>query len=222
MSIQKGYEVAELTYAKRNPQTVQISDGARARKTDDGYVLEVLSAGLEWQGLDFAGVRKPVSVTLTNAQIKALPTTAVPIVPAKGANTIIVPMFAWLYLHWVADYDNIGDACVLGIRYAGGGEAPTVALHEQISEVSNLLVDGASHPAYLAMRSMPFDYGAGSLRSSGVGQFADDPGSINKGLEIYAVNAGSHTGDFTSGDAGNTLAVSIPYMVFDISTGAFQ
>lgn len=94
-------------------------------------------------------------------------------------------------------------------------------LDESASEVGNLLVDGASHPAFLPPRSTPYDAGGGLFRSSGVGQFIDDPGTINTALNIYAVNQGTHTGNYTSGDAGNTLQVGVTYNVFNISTRMF-
>ncbi len=42
MATQQGYETDELTYAQRNPQTIMLSDGVRARKTNAGFVVEVL------------------------------------------------------------------------------------------------------------------------------------------------------------------------------------
>lgn len=166
-------------------------------------------------------LKQSAAKTLTNAQILALPTAAIEIIPAQGANTIIVPQFAWLYLHWVADYDNIGSTSRLGFEYGTSSASTLVSLQEAIaSSVSNLLVDGASHPAFLGL-NFEMNTAASGVTKSGVGQFLDDPDTINSAIKIYAVNSGSHTGNFTGGNAGNTLQVSVSYLVWNITTGQF-
>jgi hypothetical protein len=81
MSIQKGYEVAELTYAERNPQTVQISDGVRARKTDDGYVLETLNPNGNWIGGGGSGILI-ADETFTDAQIRGATSNPLIVIPS--------------------------------------------------------------------------------------------------------------------------------------------
>ncbi len=161
------------------------------------------------------------TVTLTDAQIKALPTTGVQIVAAPGPNKMIVPAgFLWLYLHWADDYTNIGDASHLDLFYGTSKASALGGLFESVgSEVSNLLADGADHPAYLTMRPR-VDIVSGIVSSRG--QFADDPGMTNAAMTIKASNSGSHTGDFTGGAAGNSLVVSLPYYIFNTSSGVFE
>lgn len=159
------------------------------------------------------------SVRLTDAQIKALPTTQVEVIAAQGSNTIIIPLFCWLHMIWVDDYDNIGDTATIGLGYGNSKSSTLMTLNEAVSSnVSNLLVDGASHGAMLA----PFIAinGPDSAVSS-LGQFLDDPGPVNAAMKIWGSNTGSHTGDFTEGNAGNSLLVAVPYVVFNKSTGAF-
>lgn len=47
MATQQGYGSGELTYAQRSADIVMLSDGVRARKTDDGYVVETLGSDNE-------------------------------------------------------------------------------------------------------------------------------------------------------------------------------
>lgn len=159
------------------------------------------------------------TVTLTNDQIKALPTTAIEIVAAPGANKVIFPIAAWLHLlNWAADYGNIGDASVLGVEYDGTANSPLSVLMESVNgEVSNLLVDSASHPGFLGIKNRVNTVLPTVVTPSGVGQFVDDPGTINKSLKLYAVNSGSATGNFNGGDAANTLKVLVYYVVVDLS-----
>lgn len=55
MAAPPGYDADILTYAQRNPQTIQLSDGVRIRKTDDYYVVERLKADLSWEELTQIG-----------------------------------------------------------------------------------------------------------------------------------------------------------------------
>jgi len=48
MAAPPGYDSEELTFAQRNPQTIMLSDGVRARKTDTGYIIEEMSSSGAW------------------------------------------------------------------------------------------------------------------------------------------------------------------------------
>ena len=155
-------------------------------------------------------------VVLTDAQIKALPTTAIEIVPAPGAGKALFPVFAWWYVKWTADYSNIGNLSRIGIGYVGSLSGVLTQFEEANgSQVSNLLVDGASHPAAMGLLSVA-PASANPAFLVAVGQFQDDPGVTNTGLEIYGVNTGSLSGDFTGGDAANVISVTVFYIIVDI------
>lgn len=163
--------------------------------------------GVKWAAV---GGSSPISVAtaeLTNAQILALPTTGVEIVPAPGANKTLVPLLCWLHLTWIADYSNIGDTGYVGLLYGASGSGALATLAESAGgQVSNLLADGASHSAFMSLFA-PVATGI----TFGVGQFADDPDPVNANLNLKAVNQGSHTGDFGSGNAGNSMKVWVYY-----------
>jgi len=50
MSINTGYGAENVPFAQRSADTVMLTDGVRARKTDTGYVLEVLQSDENWSG----------------------------------------------------------------------------------------------------------------------------------------------------------------------------
>ena len=157
---------------------------------------------------------KKASVTLTDAQVKALPTTSIEIVAAPGAGRVIVPFYAWFYVNWTADYSNINAAARIGVGYSGSLSSALSQFQEAAFEVSNLLVDGASHHAFLGPNTEPYDGGGGNLRVSGIGQFQDEPGVTNTALEVFAVNPTN--GNFTGGDAANTIKVTVLYSIIDV------
>src|SRR5574338_966553 len=59
------------------------------------------------------------SIQLTDAQIKALPTTPIEVIPAKGPNTVIMLHSAFLYMNENAGlYTNqSGTTCNIGFYY---------------------------------------------------------------------------------------------------------
>lgn len=161
--------------------------------------------------LTTAGAVKVASVTLTNAQVIALPTAGVQIVAAPGASRVVVPIFGYMFLTWVADYGNINATARLGIEYGTTGASTLAPLYEATAgQVSNLLIDSATHAAVLP----PLGITQTVTQLSGLGQFQDEPGTVNAALNVYANNQGD--GAFTLGDAGNSLKVSVLYFTLTV------
>lgn len=136
------------------------------------------------------------TVTLTDAQIKALPTTEVEVVPAPGPGLIVVPVVALLFLTSTADYTNqdtpsfnivwpAGDATI----YADGG-----------------LLDSTNR--FVALHGASFDV-AGSQYGFAFNSV------VNTALSIDGNNGVA--GNFTGGNAGNSLRVTVLYTVIDVS-----
>ncbi len=152
------------------------------------------------------GAISVATVTLTNAQIKALPTTPVTVVAAPGAGFELVPIHATLHMDWAADYTNIDAAAQVLVRY-DAGQAPLSGLDEAASYttgVTGLLAEGASTSAFLT----PLSYKSSTNKSVALaGQ--DDAQTENLALTLVADNNGMS--DFTGGDAANSLKVTLLY-----------
>jgi len=139
---------------------------------------------------------------LTNAQVKALAhPTAVEIVAAPGSGFALMPIHATARLTWVADYTNIDSSSNVAIKL--GSSSILGQLDETSGGVSQLLADGEDAsgifpPLALTQQSL----------AEGVSGYVD--GDIeNKAVSIVADNI--LAGDFTGGNAGNSLKVTLLY-----------
>jgi len=142
--------------------------------------------------------------TLTDAQIKALPTTAVTIVPLT-AGKIIVPLAVLLQVdHTAAAYTNIsaGVGNYISARF-GGWDSPRIPNDNLLTPAGkrttflplHLYID-AVPPTVIALRT--YSYLDGDLEGSA--------------LEIRCTNA---LGNFTGGNAANSMKVTVYYQLID-------
>lgn len=165
------------------------------------------------------GLVKHSSVILTDAQIKALPTTPIEIIPVKPANVAAFPLFINCRIKWVADYTNIAngpvDFCIIGfapsaIALASG---PLTYLEEDTAtaKASFLLAPGRTGSTFFMptqfLFSAPnpttdFFYGASDYPDVNIG--------VGDSLQMKARNGA--LGDFTGGNAGNSLKVDVWYV----------
>ena len=152
------------------------------------------------------------SVTIAHAAILTLPTTPVQLVAAPGAGFLIWPQYTMLSSHIVSNYTKFGGSDVrfnVGWSDGAGGVTPiaycadasakllaptatkTVAYippPTNISEIDALFANGLSYNATTLMQ--------------------------NKALLF---NADNHSGgDFTGGNAANTLSIPLHYVIVAI------
>lgn len=157
------------------------------------------------------------SFIIGDAAIKALPTTGITAIPALGANKIIIPTFAYFFLNWVADYSNINANCTIGFLYSGDKSSSLLNFLEAAGgQISNLLIDGASHGALMVPTFYILPDGTGY---SSLGQYSDEPATINAPLVLKASNGGD--GDFGGGDSGNSLQILVSFFILDKSLNKF-
>lgn len=149
------------------------------------------------------------TVTLTNAQVKALPTTPQLLVAAPGANKVIVPVLAYLYSNIVAPYTGL-DADGMSIIFSMGNQTPLSLSDDKAgagnpSDATDLLTGSlyaVVPPPYL------LDTSIRQIRP-----VMGNAGGVNHALNIEIGNGGNLTG----GDTANTLKVAVYYTVLDLS-----
>lgn len=150
------------------------------------------------------------SVTLTDAQIKALPTSAVEVVPAPGAGSALIFIGALLTIDAAAAaYYNGDDVVVttLNLRYGTADASAYVAD-----------VGGDHFLTYHGVKTISLgpSGNSGGPGGSNVQQYAQN--IANAAIKVGAVNLDdmSASSDFTLGNAANTLKVTVWYGVVDL------
>lgn len=147
------------------------------------------------------------STTLTNAQTLALPTTPVQLIASPGAGKAIIPVYAYLHTHWVADYTNIQATAHMAV---GASSTILEALDETVSSaVSALLAGGGPDGTWAVMAAQVQNATVPGPVIYGVANYYDSDLAA-QAIQISASNAAS--GNFTGGDAGNTLTVGVLYL----------
>ena len=190
-----------------------------SRLVDTGTALTL-------SGVSLAPIYQVV-VSLTDAQIKTLPTTPVEILAAPGANKALVFQVVMLHMKWVADYTNIAPTS--SIRVDTAASYTTQISEPSLGAVTALLAGGGPDGTWVPV--LPQQIAQSNVTSAtpsvnphlhhGVADSgAYDSDMVNKPLIISAENAAQ--GNFTDGNAGNVLQISIVYMVLNTTTGIFE
>jgi hypothetical protein len=212
----------------RNPKSLRHLEGGTVALTSD---LEITGADVSVEGVSISELRADVdelgqaggdsiiqktTITLTDAQIKALPTTPIALVPAPGAgkrNELILALFESAI---AAAYTNIGaqsygmfisygltDFGIASINISNGtgaGQAGSNALTSLLTLSARIQVIpvhcwSGVHGTTVATE----DFAAGT--------------DENAPLVLKCDNTG---GNFTGGNAANTLKVTVLYAVLDV------
>src|SRR3990172_1029723 len=144
---------------------------------------------------------KSATVTLTDAEIKALPSTAFEILPAPGVNKLLWVLSGILKFSLVSAYTNRHADNAIFLTYDewfAEASALTTLPNGTADDFSSLI------PAAFVESRVAWD---SYLRSGIDSQPSSD--CVNRNIKLFCDNAGS--GDFTGGNAANTLKVTIYY-----------
>jgi len=165
---------------------------------------------------EFASLRK-ATVTLTDAQIKALPTTGIELVQAPGDLKLINPISMVLHLaDWTADYSNIHASSIISAVLGSAGAVFLPIRELVVSGVSSLLAGGGPDGT-VAFSMLKFNAIAGGTYSQTgfaalTGPYESDV--VNQALSLTCNNQGS--GNFTDGNAAQSLRVTTYYTIVDV------
>ena len=151
------------------------------------------------------GIVYTKTITLTDAQIKALPTTAIEIIAAPDAGKVILPLYFFAHINAAVEYTNT-DADTVGV--IGWGDSSGTVMDALAYMRSNVfIVSGET-------RSFGGLLGRVSTNAYDLLEAADSHQDISaKAIVITSYNGG---GNLTGGDAANTLKISISYTIIDI------
>jgi hypothetical protein len=147
--------------------------------------------------------------SLTNAQFKALPTTAQQIIAAPGVGKVLMPW--WGYLQFNAGsgaYTNVNASSDCGVLVAFGDFSTNALTTGQIWT-------GGSYRSLL----VPYhDIPDANALLFGYLDRADVPLEENTPLKLVAWNP---LGNYTGGNNANTFRVGIAYSILDYDLGTF-
>lgn len=174
-----------------------------------------LQSSLDAKAPSSSAILHQATVELTNAQIKALPTTAVQIVAAPGANKVLVYQSGILLLNTTSGaYSNVAATAALYIGL--GTTSASVASRSPVA----MLTGSASYIDILAVASTAPADGGPNLSA-----FDQEilSGATNQALVMAAYNPDEGSGEnFTGGNAANTLKISVTYYILNTLTGVFE
>jgi len=146
---------------------------------------------------------------LTNAQVKALPTVPVEVVPAQGVNCWIVPMCAAYQSDFTGlAYGNIADPVYsnLGLCWNGNINRPAVEVRQATGWLNAAAISRISVGTLGTLDNL-LDF----LNQPVICNVVDSDGT---GVFVYADNQGG--GNFNGGDPGNSLIVTVFYNVVNL------
>jgi hypothetical protein len=158
-------------------------------------------------------------ITLTDAQFKALPTTPVDIIPAPGAGKAIIPIAGSIKFNITGGYTNVGGSVGTGITQldlVGFGVVPTESINTIQNNSQNIRIK-------LSLLSFTFQDTdrdvVNGISNPGFSKSSIDL-NVNEALKLYCYNytqnMNTDLGNFTGGNAANTLEVTVVYSIVDL------
>ena len=147
--------------------------------------------------------------TLTDAQIKTLPSAAVDIVAAQGANKVIIPVSVFCVLNNSAGgYTNLGTTTTAGWQLSGNDSIDL----SSIAEVSTILANPGSYALNLLIPKAK----VGGATYTGEITCISSALSDRSNLALQLVDFWTDGGNYTGGNAANTLKVYTYYAVVSL------
>lgn len=163
----------------------------------DTLVLEFMNDGAaKWNEIGRAyaadGAVLTATVTIADTDIKLLPTVAIQIIPAPGADRVIEIIGATFVLDAAAGaYTNVDAGAVMGL------------ITSSVVGITDRVTDGF----FTAASKKAVQVTGGSIDTDGAAYSS----YANRAIQVSVNNAAA--GNFTGGNAANTLKVRVTYQV---------
>lgn len=164
-----------------------------------------------------AGTVRTKKVVLTDAQIKALPTTPVKLIPATGLGTRLVFLFADAVLDASAGaYGGVTDGSYMSIEWTPfeirgsnhlGDDSTTTP---PLSELTDFLTNGDKRRVGFVPYSQAVDLAQPNAWGNAAHGEVITVASENVALDIRISLAG---GNLTGGDPANSLTINLFYVI---------
>jgi len=199
------FTVDEVQYG--NVLITDIDFDGTAMNSQDDFETGITAM---FTGLEGGGAVLSATVELTDAQIKALPTTPIEIIAAQGSDKMIFAVFATLQLkNYVADYTNIDATASLQLVSTGTSAGTLVNVAQNLgTSLGNILAAGDNTLNWLQLYQ-------GIVSNTIVPATGSIPSDFNnQNLAIKINNQGD--GNLTDGDSSTTLKVTVYYVVVDL------
>lgn len=154
------------------------------------------------------------TTTMTNAQVKALPTTPFEIVPAPGAGKLLVLHQAIIDKKTViAAYTGLSASSTqpyLNIQLANGDPLSSYSVNDSTStpalaELTDLMDNSNMKHVFLPWQQVDTSNGWGIIEIANM-----SAAGVNQAMQLHMVNA---AGNLTGGNAANTWIVTVYYSI---------
>lgn len=151
---------------------------------------------------------RSVTIPLTDAQIKALPTTPVEIVPAPGAGYVNVPLGGFIQFIYAGanKYTNVDSDQPIVVAHDGSTDLVYIT-----PQLLDSVTDGLKYAMFAPMASidsaLATSYGS-PISQGNVNQVID-----NKPIVLTSYSTG---GVFTGGNAANEGSVTVVFTVVPV------
>lgn len=140
---------------------------------------------------------------LNHSQILTFPDNSYSLAPAPGIDKINIPISFLIRTHIISSgYGNINAGALLQIQYSGKAIS---------TNIRSLGLDSAPSNNFAAFSS-PFVDALDIMEQTAT--------QVNQPIQLSAFNFGD--GNFTFGNAANTLTVGITYLIFNVNTNEFE